>query len=121
MPYTGYGLLDIKAALAADPKFDVESRIKGVEVIQLNGKPVLRLTGTTDADDFVDATLSLGKGKEPKKWFAIKKRITEPVQDGVLMDIPAAAFSGAKEWTIRLITKHKDGTERESRFAVTLG
>ena len=45
----------------------------------------------------------------------------EPVEEGALMDIPAAALKGAKEWTIRLITKHKDGTEREARFAVTLG
>jgi hypothetical protein len=79
------------------------------------------LTGTADASEFDSANLVLGKGKKPEKWLRIKKLITEPVQDGVLMDIPAAAFSGAKEWTIRLITKHKDGTERESRFAVTLG
>jgi len=119
--YTGYGLLDVEAALAADPEFDVESRIKGVEIIQLNGKPVLRLMGTADASEFDSASLVLGKGKTPEKWLRIKKLITEPVQDGVLMDIPAGAFAGSKEWTIRLITTHKNGTKREARFAVTLG
>ena len=119
--YAGYGLLDVDAALKADPKYSVESRITGVKPVRVDGKSVLRLVGTADADDFADATLSLGKGKEPKKWLAIKKRITEPVVDGVLMDIPAGALAGSKEWTIRLSTRHKNGTERESRFTVTLG
>ena len=119
--YTGYGLLDVQAALAADPDFAVESRIDGVEVVQVNGKPVLRLIGTADASEFDSASLMLGRGKEPGKWLRVKQRIDEPVRGGVLMELPAGAFRGAKEWTIRLIARHKNGTEREARFSVTLG
>jgi hypothetical protein len=37
------------------------------------------------------------------------------------MDLPARFFTGAQEWTIRLITKHKNGSTRESRFLLRLG
>ena len=119
--YTGYGLVDVGAALEADPAHNVESRITAAKPVRVDGKSMLQLVGTADADDFDEASLSLGKGKDPEKWLTIRKRIAAPVKDDILMDIPAAAFAGSKEWTIRLITRHKDGTEREARFAVTLG
>ena len=119
--YAGYGLLDVKAALDADPKFAIESRIRELKVTAQSGKQVLRVIGTADADAFEEASISLGKGSDPDKWLTVKKRITEPVVDGVLMDIPAGALAGSKQWTIRLITRHKNGTERESRFTATLG
>ena len=119
--YTGYGLVDVGAALEADPAHNVESRITAAKPVRVDGKSMLQLVGTADADDFDEASLSLGKGKDPEKWLTIRKRIAAPVKDDILMDIPAAAFARSKEWTIRLITRHKDGTEREARFAVTLG
>jgi subtilisin family serine protease len=119
--FTGYGLLDIQKALAADPDFAVESRIDRVEPIKVQGKPALRLIGTADASEFDSASLALGSGKEPKNWRRLKKRIEKPVRGGVLMDLPAGAFQGSKVWTIRLISRHKNGEEREARFIVTLG
>jgi len=119
--YTGYGLLDATAALAADPDYFNESRISGVKVITRSGKPVLRVLGTTDADDFKDAVIRLGKGTEPKKWLEVNRKIQKPVDDGVLIELPASVFKGAKQWTIRLITRHKNGAEREARFSLKLG
>ena len=119
--YTGYGLLDATAALAADPDYFNESRISGVKVITRSGKPVLRVLGTTDADDFKDAVIRLGKGTEPKKWLEVNRKIQKPVDDGVLMELPASVFKGAKQWTIRLITRHRNGAEREARFSLKLG
>jgi subtilisin family serine protease len=119
--YTGYGLLDATAALAADPGYFNESRISGVKVITRSGKPVLRVLGTTDADDFKDAVIRLGKGTEPKKWLEVNRKILKPVDAGVLIELPASVFKGAKQWTIRLITRHKNGAEREARFSLKLG
>jgi hypothetical protein len=43
------------------------------------------------------------------------------VRDGALISVPAQALAGAKEWTIRLLVEHENGTTREARFLLTLG
>ena len=118
--YTGYGLLDATAALSADPDYFNESRISGVEVVTRNGKPVLRVMGTSDADDFKEAVIRLGKGADPKKWLEVNRKIAKPVTAGTLIELPAGVFKGAKQWTIRLITRHKNGPEREAHFSLKL-
>ncbi len=119
--YTGFGLLDATAALAADPDYFNESRISGVKVITRSGKPVLRVLGTTNADDFKEAVIRLGKGTDPKKWLEVNRKILKPVDTGTLIELPAGVFKGARQWTIRLITRHKNGAEREARFSLKLG
>ena len=119
--YTGYGLLDATAALSADPEYFNESRISGVKVVTRNGKPVLRVTGTADANEFKEAVFRLGKGANPEKWFEVNLKIANPVTTDTLIELPAGIFKGAKQWTIRLITRHKDGSEREARFSLKLG
>lgn len=119
--YTGYGILDATAALAADPEFYVESRIAGVKVVKEAGITALRVLGTSDANQFARASVYLGKGKPAKKWFKVDYEIKKPVENGTLIYMPAGLFKGSKQWTIRLVTEHKDGTKRESRFELTLG
>jgi subtilisin family serine protease len=119
--YTGYGRLDAGAALAADPEYFIEARITGVKVIRKNGKPNLRVKGITDANQFKQSWIMIGKGNAPTKWRRIDKPIGKPRQNGVLMDLPAGLFKGGKTWTLRLVTDHKDGTSRESRFQLKLG
>ncbi|MEO1159178.1 MAG: S8 family peptidase [Pseudomonadota bacterium] len=119
--YTGYGLLDATAALAADPEYFNESRISGVKVVTRSGKPVLRVLGTSNTDDFKEAVIRLGKGPDPKKWLEVNRKILKPVNDALLIELPAGVFKGARQWTIRLITRHKNGAEREARFSLKLG
>lgn len=119
--YTGYGLLDAAAALTADPDFFVESRIVGVKVVRVGGRVVLRVLGSADADRFGKATIFLGKGQPPTKWFKVNIAIKKPVKKGTLIDLRANLFKGSKRWTIRLVTEHKDGAKREARFGLTLG
>ncbi len=119
--YTGYGLLDASAALSADPDYFNESRISGVMVITRSGKPVLRVLGTSDADDFKEAVIRLGKGTDPKRWLEVNTKILKPVDKDTLIELPAGVFKGAKQWTIGLITRHKNGAEREARFSLKLG
>lgn len=119
--YTGYGLLDATAALGADPDFFVESRIAGVKVVQEAGITALRVLGTSNASQFAKASVFLGKGKQAKKWFKVDYQIKKPVKNGTLIYMPAGLFKGEKQWTIRLVTEHKDGSKRESRFELTLG
>lgn len=119
--YTGFGLLDADAALASDPAYFLESRLSGVKVIAGKDGNLLRVIGTAAADQFDGATLMLGRGAAPEKWLKVNKLVANQVSNGPIMDLPARFFADSQEWTIRLITKHKNGSTRESRFLLRLG
>ena len=118
---TGYGLLNARAALIADPAFFVEARITGVAVIQEDGKHVAQVDGVANADKFEEAWLELGAGEEPKKWKKVGGTLKTPVGQGMLGEVDSKNFAGSKVWSLRIRVKHKNGTERESRFTLTLG
>jgi subtilisin family serine protease len=119
--FTGYGILDAVAALKADPAFFVESRIAGIKVVKGKKGPALQLHGTADAEKFAGAVIELGQGEEPGTWKSAAPKLSKPVRDGLIAEIPATSFKGARKWTIRVISTHKNGRKRESRYTVTLG
>ena len=118
--YTGYGLLDAAGALKADPGYFIESRIHAVKVVGGNA-PALSVIATVAAEKLDGAVLMLGKGNQPEKWLRVNQTFNKGIRNAPLVDLPAKFFAGSKVWTIRLITKHKNGTQREARFTVTLG
>ncbi|MBW2242578.1 MAG: S8 family serine peptidase, partial [Deltaproteobacteria bacterium] len=119
--YTGYGLVDARAALAADPAFFVEARITSVAAEQIDGATVVQITGTADANRFAKAWLEIGPGEDPAEWTRVEDSPAGPVRDGLLGQVPASAFGGAPKWTLRVRVEHEDGTLREARFVLTLG
>lgn len=119
--YTGYGLVDARAALAADPAFFVEARITAVEVTMENGATLVQLTGTADANRFVQAWIEIGRGEDPTEWTRIEGGLEAPVRKGLIGQLPAEALRGAPQWTLRVRVEHADGTLREARFLLTLG
>ncbi|MFQ5881014.1 MAG: S8 family peptidase [Candidatus Methylomirabilales bacterium] len=118
--YTGYGLLDARAALAADPAFFIEARLTRVQPAQEGGQTVVRVSGTADANAFAKAWIEVGPGKHPTKWKQVSRTLTRPVKGGTLDDLAAGHFRGAKQWVLRLITEHKNGKRREARFQLNL-
>ena len=119
--YTGYGLVDARAALAASKDFFIEVAVEGVEVIQDDSGLAVQVNGTADADDFRRAWIEVGAGEEPASWKRVISRIREPVDAGILGQIPANEFQGAPVWFIRLTVEHRNGATREARFRLTLG
>ncbi|MBW2395339.1 MAG: S8 family serine peptidase [Deltaproteobacteria bacterium] len=119
--YTGYGLVDARAALAADPAFFAEARITSVAAEQIDGATVVQITGTADANRFAKAWLEIGPGEDPAEWTRVEDSPAGPVRDGLLGQVPASAFGGAPKWTLRVRVEHEDGTLREARFVLTLG
>ncbi|MFQ5881017.1 MAG: S8 family peptidase [Candidatus Methylomirabilales bacterium] len=119
--FTGYGLLDARAALAADPAFFIEARIAGVQVARRGKKVFLQVNGTINADRLKKAWIEIGKGEKPSEWKKVSQDVTQPVQDGALDAIPASHFKGAKQWTIRLMVEHENGKKREAWFSLKLG
>jgi subtilisin family serine protease len=114
--YTGYGLLDARAALAADPRFFVEAAIDKVAV----AGNALQVLGRADADAFAGARIELGAGEAPESWKTVVAKIEKPVREGVLGSFPTSELAGQKIWMLRLVVRHKDGREREARFRLSL-
>ncbi len=119
--FSGYGMLDARAALAADPEFFIDAMIHELKVVQKNGKPHVRVIGTVDADKLKQAWIEIGGGDDPQKWKKVSRNVNKPVHGGELDDLPAGHFSGAKKWTLRLVVQHKNGATREARFLLNLG
>jgi subtilisin family serine protease len=116
-PYTGHGMVDARAALAADPARFVEAHIDGAEVVP---GPRLRITGTADSDAFDEAWLELGEGDDPKRWRRVGDEIRAPVRAGTLGEIDPSLLRGARVWTLRLVVQPRKGEPREMRFRLEL-
>jgi subtilisin family serine protease len=116
--HTGYGIVDARAALAADPRFFVEARITGVRVV--GGGSAVEVLGTADADRLAGARLEVGAGDSPASWSRAGAPIASRVAGGVLGTIPAAQIPAGKTATLRLVVEHAGGRTREARFALEL-
>lgn len=119
--FTGNGLLDARAALAADPEFYVTARIDGAQAAKSGGATVLEVSGTVAADKLKRAWIEAGPGASPKAWTKVSDDVTAAVTDKTIAQIAPSHFKGAKEWTLRLIVEHANGQKRESRFNLKLG
>jgi subtilisin family serine protease len=119
--FIGYGLIDVDAALKADPSAFVEAAIAGVAAVSRNGRTLVEVTGTASADRLSEAYIEIGQGAAPATWKRVSRQIQTPVVDGVLDDLDPASFGGAKEWTLRVIAVHQNGKRLEARYKLTLG
>lgn len=119
--YTGYGLVDAKAALKAPKDYVLLAGIDRVEVVQKGGTQVVRVHGTAGADALKSARIEIGEGETPANWKSVTEAEPGAGPDSVLGDIPASAFKGATVWQIRVVVEHKNGSVREARFKLTLG
>lgn len=117
---TGYGLLDARAALAADPAFFIEPAIRDVAAVRKDGGVYVRVTGTADADRWRSAWIEMGQGEAPGNWQPSGRKLVAPVRDGVLDDLPAGLFRSGGVWTLRLVVEHENGRRREARHVLRL-
>ena len=77
--YTGFGLLDARAALSADPEFFVDAWITGVKVVREGGKVLLRVIGTADANQMKQAWIEILVILLPS-WSAWSGNVSGPSQ-----------------------------------------
>ncbi len=119
--YTGYGIIDARAALAAPKDYALLAGISRVEVVQKAGKQVVRVHGLADANDFRSARIEVGAGEAPTTWTVIGGASQSADPDGVLGDVPATSLKGSQVWQVRLVVVHANGSSREARFKLSLG
>jgi subtilisin family serine protease len=119
--FTGHGIIDAVAALKAPKDYFLFAGISKVAVTQQDGKQVVRVFGTADANGFKNAKIELGQGDNPKSWKPVGAAVKAEGPDAALGDIPVSALAGSKAWTIRVVVEHNSGAQREARFKLSLG
>jgi len=119
--FTGYGVIDARAALKAPRDYFLFAGINRVEVVRKGQSQAVRVHGIANANALKAAQIEIGAGENPTRWKRIGNARKSDREDGVLGDIEASLFRGAKQWTIRLIITHEDGAKREARFSLKLG
>ncbi|NKB99473.1 MAG: S8 family serine peptidase [Pseudomonadales bacterium] len=117
---TGYGALDIQAALSADTEFYLDAALTSVQVTQQGKKAILQTLGSVAADKLKKAWIEIGSGEQPKKWTKVGSEIKKSITEDVLNEIDAKNFSGSSVWILKLVAEHKNGRQRESRFVLNL-
>ena len=119
--YTGYGIIDARAALQAPKDYLLFAGVNRVEVVTKDKAQIVRVHGTADANAFKSARLEIGAGEDPKTWKTVAPVKKDSGNDDVLGDIPASAFAGAKVWQIRVVVIHQNDKTREARYTLKLG
>ena len=69
--YTGYGIIDARAALKASSDYALLAGIHRLEVVQKGGSQLVRVHGTADANAFKMARIEIGKGEAPTNWKTV--------------------------------------------------
>lgn len=117
---TGFGLLDARAAMAADADYFIDAGIDGVSTANIDRGLVVQVLGTADADEFASAEIQFAQGENPDDWKSAGAPLKLPVHNGVLGEIAASELRGAPLWTLRVLTTHVNGSMREARYALSL-
>ncbi len=119
--YTGFGLLDVPAALKQDPTFSLDPRIKNVQIARsANGGLVLNVIGTVHSDRLKSYRVEAGQGENPSVWKMVGQKGKTQVTDDILVTFPIEAVKGAPLWILRLVAEHENGREIENRYTLRL-
>jgi len=109
---SGYGLLDAKAALEADPNYYTIARINKIAPAKKKGKLVIEVYGTARSSEFKKAWVELGFGEHPKKWKKVGK-IRKEVKENILAEITSKEFKKKGKWSVRVVVKTKKHGTKE--------
>lgn len=118
--YSGYGLIDAKAALEADASYFIDANIERVALTNADGSQALQVLGTALANKFKSGVLELGAGEDPQSFRQVAT-LKKAIEEGALAVIPAQAFRGSAVWTLQLTVTHRDGSQRQARYRLNLG
>tara|TARA_R110000850_G_scaffold183462_1_gene309036 strand:+ start:12235 stop:13650 length:1416 start_codon:yes stop_codon:yes gene_type:complete len=118
--FTGYGALDIGAALAADPNASIVAEISGVRVVQGPNGPAAEMIGTATSDRLESYIIEIGQGETPSSWKQVAQG-RAMVTNAPLAAVNATEFTGAPVWTIRLVVRRTGGQTRETLYRLALG
>ena len=117
---TGYGRLNARKALEADPDYYLYAELHKAGPIKEGNRVILQASGTATGSHFGSYYIEVGQGDNPTSWRRAGKLTGGQVQDGPLATLAFSDFGAAGRWTLRLVAQDRKGLTRESRVAITL-
>ncbi|MCR9277103.1 MAG: S8 family serine peptidase [Pseudomonadaceae bacterium] len=120
---TGFGSIDLAAALEADPGSYTLARIDRVAATAIDGQPALAVFGVADSSAFRGASIEIRRGQSDRwRSVATVKRMPVASDDAPaqLAALPAALFSGSTQWQLRLLVESRGLPERSAMFELQL-
>jgi subtilisin family serine protease len=113
--FTGYGRLNVRRALEADPGYSLYSELHRLATAREGGQVVVQAFGTVAGTDLRDYAIELGQGETPSQWKPVGNPRTQAVEAGLLGAIPVREITARGLWTVRLVARDTRGAPRESR------
>ncbi|MDP2735965.1 MAG: S8 family serine peptidase, partial [bacterium] len=117
---TGYGRLNARKALEADPDHYLYAELHHVAPARESGRTVLQVSGTAKGSHLRSYRIEVGEGENPTNWKEAGQLTGGQVDDSVLGTLTRSDFGAGGKWTIRLIAEDRKGIKRESRTVFTL-
>ena len=111
---SGAGLLNARGALTATKDKILTARITKIEKVDEGKKKVsYRIYGVASGGLFKDYSLSVGKGKKPKKWSSVGSPSIEAKDYDLLGTVDSKSMKGFGKWNVRLTVNGADGSVKE--------
>jgi subtilisin family serine protease len=113
--YTGYGRLNARRALTADPNRYLHAELHRLAAAREGGQQVIQAFGRVAGSDLRDYVIELGQGESPAQWKPVGGPRSQAVETGLLGAFPVREITARGAWTVRLVARDTRGAQRESR------
>jgi subtilisin family serine protease len=117
---TGYGRLNARKALEADPDYYLYAELHRLAPSKQGNQPVIQAFGTVGGSHFGDYRIEVGEGENPTQWRRAGNPSGGQIKDGLLGILTAQDFGKAGKWSIRIVAQDSKGQSRESRLGFDL-
>jgi len=112
---TGYGRLNARKALEADPDYFLYAELHRVQPARDSGRPVVQVFGRVAGSRLERYEIQIGQGEAPTTWKTVITERGKAVDDGVLGTIPGREITARGHWVVRLLAYDTRQGVRESR------
>ena len=117
---TGYGRLNARKALEADPDHYLYAELHRVAPAREGGRTVLQVMGRAQGSHLRSYRIEVGEGEKPTEWRGAGKLVGGQVEDGLLGTLTQSDFGGGGKWSVRLVAQDSKEMVKESRAQLTL-
>ncbi len=119
---TGYGRLNARKALEADPDYYLYCELHKLTPAQDDqGQRVIQVLGTVAGSQLDRYEIQLGKqGEDPANLKTDVTKRSKTVESNLLGAFPVGEISGKGEWVVRVAAYDTAGKVRESRSVLNV-
>ena len=117
---TGYGRLNIRKALEAEPNYYLYSELHRAAPAREDGRTVIQVFGTAKGSQWGNYRIEVAEGQNPAQWRRAGKLAGGQVTNGLLATLTQTDFGRNGAWNIRVVAEDSSGKIRESRQDLTL-